>query len=467
NGLAVGADGTVTDTVGVRACYGTEHDEELAAAERQRLVDACVADINQIVRKAADVDADLGRLFASIEQGRLAALDSATLAGARTQGFEAGDAARSVLPPPGDGGAPAADNAGWWAGLSDAEREQIIAAHPDWIGNLDGVDFRARDRANRELLDDHRAALERERADLERQLHDLSLTEKAFGSPHADELWNRLQENKDKQASLDTVDRVLARGGRQLVGLDLGHGRAQGVIAVGDLSTADHVAVFTPGLTSTVQGIEGNDQRMAELKRETEKQLSDSGETGTVATVTWVGYQAPQLSADSLFSSNSVALDEAARDGGRDLAEFYRGINASRATDPDLTAIGHSYGSTTTGFALREDTGVDRAAFVGSPGLGTDSLTDLRVPTGQSYYGEATWDGVGDFGRFGTDPSDLAGMRHLETREATAPDGTHLDGVRGHTSYLQDRSTSQYNLAVLAAGHPELVIEGRNVGITG
>ncbi len=229
--------------------------------------------------------------------------------------------------------------------------------------------------------------------------------------------------------------------------------------------TADHVAVFTPGFTSTVQGMGGYDNDMADLATRAGWSSVLSGDTGSVATVTWLGYQAPQW--DTILTGNSVAGAGAARDGGRSLAEFLRGINTSRLTDPDLTALGHSYGSLTTGYAVTEPTGVDHVAYFGSPGLGTSDISDFQVPTGQSFYAEANRDAVGDIGmtgRFGADPSGMDGMRHLETRASTAPDGTVLAGVTGHSAYLEDGSTSQYNLAEIVAGHPERVIEGNDVG---
>jgi len=203
---------------------------------------------------------------------------------------------------------------------------------------------------------------------------------------------------------------------------------------------------------------------MAQLRTRTEDELFRRGETGTVATVTWLGYQAPQWG--TTFAGDSVALSGAAEDGGRDLAAYFTGINASRLDDPDLTALAHSYGSTTTGYGLQhEGTGVDRAVFFGSPGLGTSDLADLHVPEGSAYYAEAKWDGVGDIGRFGADPSGLEGMQHLQTGDASSDDGRSLDGVTGHSDYLQDGSTSQYSMAQVVGGHPEDVIEGKNVGL--
>ena len=463
NGLSIGPDGAVQDVAGPQMCYATQHDADLADAERRLLVTECAADVEQIVRRARDVDADLGAVMQSILGGRLAALDATDPADAARQGDAAG--AASVPEPPGGPGGKgsAAANAAWWATLSPAEQQQVIAQHPEWIGHRDGVDLAARDQANRLLLPRYRSQLEAQRAALEQQLQNLPPSPRG-PSPQRLELLGRIHQIDDKLASLSTVESVLTRPDRHLLDLDLTHDRAQAVIANGDVTTADHVAVFTPGLTSTVQGIDGYDQDLGNLRTLAEKDLFRHGSTDSVATVTWLGYQAPQW--NTTLSGDSVALSGAAQDGGRDLAEFYRGLNASRTTDPDLTALGHSYGSTTTGYALHETTGVDRAAFFGSPGLGVDHLPQLQVPTGQSYYAEAKWDPVGDLGRFGFDPSSLEGMKHLQTGAATTTDGTGLDGVSGHTSYLQDRSTSQYNLAVVVAGHQEDAIYGNNKGIT-
>ena len=56
-------------------------------------------------------------------------------------------------------------------------------------------------------------------------------------------------------------------------------------------------------------------------------------------------------------------------------------------------------------------------------------------------------------------------LGHLETGESTV-DGRHYDGVSGHSSYLQDQSTSQYNMATVVSGHPQDAVEGNNTGIT-
>jgi Alpha/beta hydrolase len=436
-------------------CFQTQHDADVATAERQRLVYECVAMVDQALRKATEVDADLCRVLQNgILSGLLAREDAATLSQAAAAGY--GFAQDGLYAPPAGKGT-AAQNAAWWNSLSDSEQRQTIAQHPEWIANRDGVSFAARDQANRILLPRYQAALEQELADLEARRR-YALDHNHPKNRAVGLLNDQISLVEDKLASIDTVSYLATQPGRRILNLDLTHDRAQAVVSVGDVDTADHIAVFTPGLTSTVQGMDGYDDNMRQLRLRTLDDLNRHHSAETVATVTWIGYQAPQLA--TIVSSNSVGLDNAATTGGHDLAEFYRGINAARITEPDLTALGHSYGSTTTGFALQEHSGVDRAAFFGSPGLSVDNTDGLQVPSDAASYAEATWDGVGDLRRFGHDPSTMPGMNQLETGAATDPDGRPLAAVAGHTSYLNDQTTSQYNLAAVVAGHPEDVITG-------
>ena len=470
NGLQVQG-GTVVDDTLVGRTFPTQHDADVARADRQRVVDEAVARIDQVLRKADDVDADLAKIMSAIQAGKVGEGQATSLDDAAARGDAAAPA--SPLDPPGGPGGPGtpATNAAWWAALSPAEQQQMINQHPDWIGNRDGVEAGARDQANRRLLPRYRTDLLHQQADLQHQLAALQLKEhRAFG-PGQDQLRDKLSQVNDKLASLDTVDRILrSNPDRHLLLLDVTHERAEAAIAVGDITTAKHVAVFTPGLTSTVQGMEGNDRAMQLLRDRTERVLNRHHSSDSVATVTWLGYQAPQLSVDSLLSSNSVAVAGAAKDGGRDLGHFLQGVNAARTTPVDLTALGHSYGSTTLGAALRQDTGVDRAAFFGSPGLSTGSVNDLKVTAGHLYAQEAKGDIVGQLDRFGPSATNLPGMSELSTGAAVTPDGptTAIGGhnmvgslsydvpaFENHLHYLDERTTSQYNLATIVAGHPE------------
>jgi hypothetical protein len=381
----------------------------------------------------------------------------------------------------------------------------VTRLHPDWIGNRDGVSFAARDQANQSLLTAHRARLDAQEQRLEASLlGDLSMG-LANGEPHpslsltggalALVRVSALNRVRDKVASLEAIRATLAKPGeRQLLLLDVRPERAEAAIANGNVDTADNVAVFVPGLTASVtNSMADYDEDMSQLRESAERESRNARADQSAATVTWIGYQAPQHS--DLLTANSVIGSHAATNGAAKLVPFLQGVNAARSSDAHLTVLGHSYGSTTAGLAMRQTTGVDDAVFFGSPGLGTDNANALKLSAGADAatanaasanaasanaasanagrlaYIEAQLDPVGDLGRFGTDPSLIAGIRHPSALESTVVDpltGTvrHFQGVLGHGDYLKDNSTSQYNISLTVAGLPDREVrsDGLDVG---
>jgi hypothetical protein len=442
--FSIGDDGSVTDISAKRSVPADQADD--VARERERTKTELVDRVEQILRRAQDIDADLNALLGRVMNGEIDDGGATDLASAARNG--AGKGGLSVLEPPAGAGTPG-DNAGWWDSLSDAEQRQVIAGHPDWVGNRDGVPFGARDEANRQLLQTEKTKLQDEARRLQADLDD-----NWFGGTftNADA---QLDHIKAKLESIKAIEDTLAQPGeRQLLMLDMTDERAEAAVANGNVDTAAHVSVFTPGLTSTVNGSLGDyDHNMYDLKNRTEDLQDRYGNGESVATVTWIGYQAPQLSVGGvLFDENSVVDDHSAQQGANKLAPFLNGIDAARDTDPHLTALGHSYGSTTTGLALQQNTGVDDAVFFGSPGLGTSHIDDLKVPGGHSFYIEGRNDPVGDLGYFGIDPSHMDGMEHLSAKETPLPGGGKMTESAGHSYYLDDNSTSQYNMSVVTGG---------------
>nr|WP_225953471.1 alpha/beta hydrolase [Kibdelosporangium phytohabitans] len=457
NHFVIADDGGIVDNA-PQTAHDPAHIDEYFR-DRERVQTELADRVEQAIRRGTDVDNDLAAILSRAERGEVDDQGATTLQAAAAAGAKQGGL--STIEPPKNG--TPWDNAGWWDSLSDAERTRIIAEHPAWAGNLDGVPGSARDEANRNRIDDERAKLEARKRELEADLDD-----NWFGGLFTD-ADAELDQVNAKLESLDKIESTLAQPGeRQLLLLDMSGERAEAAIANGNIDTADHVAVFTPGLTSTVNGsLDGYDQSMADLRHRSEEELARYGDGGKVATVTWIGYQAPQLSAHGLlFDDNTVLDDHSAEEGARKLAPFLNGIDAARATDPHMTALGHSYGSTTTGIALRQNTGVDNAVFYGSPGLGTNNADEINVPTGSSYYIEARNDAVGDFGYFGIDPSHMDGVNHVSAKGTTLPDGRHLSESTGHSAYMADKSTSQYNLSVVVGGMPERAVrdDGKGAG---
>ncbi|MEO7351885.1 MAG: alpha/beta hydrolase [Marmoricola sp.] len=352
----------------------------------------------------------------------------------------------AVDPPSGDA-SPDEVNA-WWSALTPTQQLAVTLLRGDKVGNRDGVPAWGRDLANRAQIPLVRKDLEDQLADLTEGQHGYEPYGRGYYLEPAE-----AQEVRDRLAALDSVDSTLDLGGRQLLLLDAYSGdQVHAAVAVGDVDTADHVSVFTPGFTTTVQGsLKGIDSDMATLRSRAQQELIRNGSLDTVATVSWLGYDAPQWDG-VVFPSQSVASDDLARSGGDDLAGFYSGINASREQDPHLTALGHSYGSTTTGFALQhEGTGVDDAIVFGSPGLGTSDRDDLHVPDGHLYRIEARRDPVADLAQFGIDPTWLDGVDGLSAKDAEI-DGIEYQESTGHSEYLDDGTTSQHNIAATVAG---------------
>jgi len=327
---------------------------------------------------------------------------------------------------------------------------------------MDGIPAAIRHTANFNRIDDERAMLQAEATRIRSKMDG---PYPGPGGRHLraqDEL--ELRRVDDKLKSLEEIEDVVGRGGRQLLVMDSSGERMKAAVAIGDVDRASHVAVFTPGLESAIEkgSLRDYDQSMNLLK--TDAQALVAREGGNVAAVTWMGYEAPQLD-ETLDPADSVATDNAAKRGANDLADFYRGINESRTNDPHLVAVGHSYGSTTTGYALQQEgTGVDSAVVMGSPGLGTPHYSTINVPGGQVYNLESRNDPVADLGRFGFDPYNMPGIDNLSTRDALTADGRHLQESVGHltgggTGYLDKGTTSQYNVGVVVAGRPDLAAD--------
>jgi hypothetical protein len=269
--------------------------------------------------------------------------------------------------------------------------------------------------------------------------------------------------------------------------------QARAAIAVGDPDKATHVSVSTPGLNTTVHGgIESMTSEAFNARNEALRQLQNTPghEHDSVSAIAWIGFDPPQVPGfdhpgASLSGGWGVSHDAIARAGAHDLAGFYDGIQAAHYGGPaDLTAIGHSYGSLTTGLALQEpgDHGVSRALFYGSPGIEATTPQDLHLQPGHVFAMETpddpiqlTYDArpigqgipiVGSylneaFPSFGPNPATNPNFTHLATAPSMVPDGhggsLNLEGAQGHSDYPRFPNdgglrTTNYNIAAVIAG---------------
>ncbi|WP_169332120.1 alpha/beta hydrolase [Acaricomes phytoseiuli] len=302
----------------------------------------------------------------------------------------------------------------WWGGLNSSTQALLIAAVPGIIGNLNGVPYSTRDKANRTLLN----TLRRDLGVSERVRKALDGIEKSVkyqdGSPRAD---------------------------RYVIAFDLNNDKPLAAVAIGDLDTPGNVTWNIPGMGTTVApgGIDDwtnasqnvYNRQVATLERYGPAAISN-------AVVSWVGYDAPEMFPQSqeVFSGDKawVGSDKlaAALDG------FYETRNAGNGIGlPKVHVVAHSYGTTNAAYALTKTSyDVSTVTFVGSAGIdpnvvpnaeamnikkasdgkpavyATLAVRDLVAPAG--IWGSQTAGVDAALGDFITNPVDVLG-RYFDT----------------------------------------------------
>ena len=422
--------------------------------------DATANEIAAFRERSVDLRADYSELVTSDDDLQRRVRDNETML---RQVFQAADTLPESLssdggiPPmaesamnrpgaPGSGATPE-EVQRWWEGLTEAEREAVIAAYPERIGQGDGLPADARDQANRILLDDDLARL-------------AAKAEDGTITPLEQRVLDNAEQARDALANADRYTDPLdpdVRPGGLLWLYDPaaydGDGRV--AVAIGDLDNATDVAVHTPGISTDMQDTIRYTDQMMNLYEATRF----SGDGSSVATLFWLGYDAPHGPTDT-----ATATEARAEDGGRNLADAIDGLRASRPDDPaHLTAIGHSYGSTATSYAAHgENMDVDEVVLIGSPGAGpADQASDFGVGADHVYvgrdsrdlvatFGDEGWIGKGGLG-LGTDPS----SEDFDATRFQAEDvdrSWHRNTGDAHSSYLNNDTESLYNISRIVDG---------------
>ena len=336
---------------------------------------------------------------------------------------------RRVLATAQDAPPTAAEVATWWAGLGAEDRQRLETFAPSVVGNLDGVPYAVRDRANRAVLTS-------------------GLADPAASAAHEAMLGQVRDSLRHDEGAPD----------RYLVTLDTrGSGRA--AIAIGDLDTAADVTVVVPGMFFTVTGQMPDFTNTANdlySEQATLAGIAAPGSGSGVAVVAWMGYRTPDL-------SNILSLG-LAKTGAARLERAVDGVRQVRDGDePRVNVVAHSYGSTTALMALASGKmRADTLTVLGSPGSDVQHAGDLAVQRDQVFVGDAHSDPIAGSGYFGTDPGsatfgstllDLAGG--ADTQDA----GDVFRRPVGHNDYLKPGTASLHDVALIAVGRGDLVRE--------
>ncbi|MFI6155904.1 alpha/beta hydrolase [Kitasatospora sp. NPDC051170] len=368
-----------------------------------------------------------------------AALAVAVMLGAG--GWAAADAQTAVTgPPPGSAAwtadtslglrlpdpatASAAEVAAFFAGLSPAQQDELIARHPLVAGNLDGAPVELRYRANA-------LALAAARTEELSRAADPALTP------------------EDHRAARTRAERygTLLDGHRRILAFDP-RGRGQIAEVYGDLAHAAHTAVIVPGSDIDLLTYDrasdpyGTPAGMARALYEATAATGTGTGTGT-AVIAWAGYTTP------VGLGPDAATERLAEAGAARLTALLDGLAASTRPQAPAALFCHSYGSVVCGLSRPGPAEASRLVVLGSPGMGVDSADELdpRVPVFATARNDSDW--IGDVPHVrllglghGADPTDPAfGARPLPAT-----------GSHGHTGYFAPGTASLAAYAALALG---------------
>jgi hypothetical protein len=295
--------------------------------------------------------------------------------------------------------------AAWWSGLSEAAQRAVIASSPAVLGALDGVPAWARDRANRRVLD--------------RALTDPRVP--AAAALTADVVARRI-------AAEEADGQVV-----QLQLLDLAGDRV--VLALGDLDTADAVAVMVPGINNSpandLSALAGDARDVGAAARAAAPGLS-------VATVVWLGYRPPGFV--------GAVRPTAAWRGGPALASALAGLASARVAtgdpDPRTTVLAHSYGTRVVDVAA-DSPGIlcaDAVVLLGSPGMQEDARS-LEAP--EVFDAASPNDPISTSGFFGSPTY----------RPSYGSTGLRVTPFMGHSDYYDPDYPTLAAIGEVVAGH--------------
>lgn len=369
----------------------------------------------------------------------------------------------------------------WWRQLGPLAQGQLMNASPSLVGSLNGLPAVDRDRANRAYLAAQKTAIPLEIQRLRASSVKLGAETKKLSDQMAGirdpyqkyglsqrlerlressaRLEESIKEQELKMRQLVAVEKGMARGGQNgrpsalLLQLELG-GLGKTAVSFGNPDEADNLAIYVPGTGTKLEGFGGADSD-AERAGAMWDQASRFKPDKKIASIAWLGYEAPQWGWSLVDLNRTPGLPIAAVKGAPLLASFTDGLRAAHkaASGVRFTVLGHSYGSTTVGAAaqLRPHSLADQLIFVGSPGGGASKAKDLKVNS--VWVGESPNDVVGDIGSLapvlGADPSATdfgAPQFYVEGS------GGFFYNFESHSNYWDKESDSLANIGYLING---------------
>jgi uncharacterized protein YukE len=337
--------------------------------------------------------------------------------------------------------------AAWWKGMDgpvggkpSAAQNVLITMIPTVLGNLNGVAFWARDRANHLALDQ---AIEAAKKDPTSYL--------------------------DKVDALRALKKTLGRGmdaspPRQFVAFSVDPD-PRAAISVGDLDKATNITYLIPGMGTTVAG---DMSRFVLAARDLQgAQFDMPGALGEIAVVAWLDYSPP-----GRIDVAGVEHDLLAKAGAVRLSGALRGLDAVHSAyglSDDVSVIGHSYGTAVAVLALTS-ANADHLVMLGSAGVPSQigNAGDLNVSPGEVFATQGhhdAWASTGQVISQRQDPTESSFGAHTFSSEASVDDsGSKLHEITQHGPFAPpgdaggfgylDRNTTALRFTLMATtGH--------------
>ncbi|MEU7121352.1 alpha/beta hydrolase [Streptomyces zaomyceticus] len=434
--------------------------------------------IGDAVREAAEIDGRYAAALRGLKADPGLAVSDETLADAAEDTTAMQRAAGKYA----DGdqiphGKSPTENADWWKGLSQEQRDEYATLYPASVGALDGLPATVRDDANRMVLAETRAQTQLELNAIpkppQQYLPNPGGSYPAVVTNPAYREWeekygDRKPELERIKRGIDAVEKRFDSTGKDglpeayLLGFDprTNNGDGRIIVANGNPDTAAHTAAYVPGTGTEIGDIGGDLERANGLWVASHQQSKGAD----VSTIMWFDYDAPRSAypTDKGDAFPEAARNQYAEQGAPTLHAFMEGTRASHegasGSPGHTTIIGHSYGSTLIGEATKagrifDGPIADDIVVAGSPGMQVDRAADLgikgdhvwamvaeedNVPTGGSLVG------LGDDWVVPTDPEFGGNVMKTDTI--------------GHSGYWDDNSLSLNNQAKVIVGDYEGVI---------
>jgi RHS repeat-associated protein len=213
----------------------------------------------------------------------------------------------------------------------------------------------------------------------------------------------------------------------------------------GDVGCARYVAIFVPGTGTT----SGNFGSFDELARDLYEDGSRVVGRDALATVAWLGYDAP----DGFWDARDTDEGQA---GGESLAADLEYLSARQT----VSVVTHSYGSLVAGYAITAQGAVfDNVITLASPGFGPHLGSEAALGGARVWAGLADGDPITGWylGNFwhGTDPhgSDFDGACRFSAGDNAGHGLSNGDG----TGYLDRRTDAYRNVVAIITGQYSLV----------